>query len=80
MIRTVGGLTQSMRAAVSGNRELENWELAPLCALGIIVSAIAVLLFWKPKVLAWPMAFLAGWVGISIIVEAILLWRKGGTR
>jgi phosphatidylserine/phosphatidylglycerophosphate/cardiolipin synthase-like enzyme len=77
MIRTVGGLSQSMRAAVSGNRELENWELAPICALGVFVIAIAVLLAWKPKVLAWPMAFLAAWVGVSLIVEAVRLWRRG---
>jgi phosphatidylserine/phosphatidylglycerophosphate/cardiolipin synthase-like enzyme len=77
MIRTVGGLSQSMRAAVSGSRELENWELAPVFALGVLVIMIAVLLAWKPKMLAWPMAFLAAWVGLSLIVEAIRLWRRG---
>jgi hypothetical protein len=66
-----------MRAAVSGSRELENWELAPVFALGVLVITIAVLLAWKPKMLAWPMAFLAAWVGLSLIVEAIRLWRRG---
>jgi phosphatidylserine/phosphatidylglycerophosphate/cardiolipin synthase-like enzyme len=77
-VRTVGGLGHSITAAVSGNRQLEIWELMPLLALGILVSVIAGLLVWKPHVLAWPFAILAGWIGVSLILEAFGVWRRRG--
>jgi cardiolipin synthase A/B len=75
MMRTVGGLGHSVTAAMSGNRQLELWELAPLFLLGALVTLLGALAYWKPKVLAWPFAVIAAWVGISFIWEALGVFR-----
>jgi phosphatidylserine/phosphatidylglycerophosphate/cardiolipin synthase-like enzyme len=76
VIRTVSAMGRSMGAAVTGNRRLEEFEFAPLLSFGALLVAAAALTMWRPILLAWPLALLAGWTGISFIVEAIMLWRR----
>ena len=47
-LRAITGLGHSLSAAVMGSRELEEWELAPLFAVGLLVTAIAVLALFFP--------------------------------
>jgi phosphatidylserine/phosphatidylglycerophosphate/cardiolipin synthase-like enzyme len=75
-LRAITGLGHSLSAAVMGSRELEQWELAPLFTVGLLVTAIAVLAFFFPKALAMPIALLAGWAGLTLIVESFGLWRE----
>ena len=75
-VRAITGLGHSLSAAVMGSRELEQWELAPLFTVGLLVTTIAVLAFFFPKAIALPIAVLAGWVGVSLIVESFGLWRE----
>ena len=79
MIRTVGGLSHSISAAVSGNRQLEIWEIWPMILLSLVSVAVAVVLVWHPRLLAWPFAVFAGWVGLSFASEAWQLWRRRKT-
>ena len=53
-LRTMTGLGHSVSAAVTGNRELESWEFAPLLTLGALLTAQAVLAVFKPGWLIWP--------------------------
>jgi len=76
VMRTVTGLGRSIGAAVSGNRRLEDFEFGPLFTFGGLLTVIAVLGIVYPKSLAWPFAMLAGWTGVSFIVEAVSLWRR----
>ena len=62
--------------AVMGSRELEQWELAPLFTVGLLVTAIAVLAFFFPRAIALPVVVLAGWGGLTLIVESFGLWRE----
>jgi hypothetical protein len=79
VMRTVGGLTNSIGAAVTGNRQLEIWELLPLLLLGLFVLAIGVVAWRAPRVLAWPLAIACIWVGLSFVAEAAGLLRRRGS-
>ena len=76
VIRTVRAMGRSMGAAVTGNRRLEDFEFAPLLTFGALLIAGSALVIWRPVVLAWPLAVLAAWTGISFVVEAATLWRR----
>ena len=72
------GLGHSVSAAVTGNRELESWEFAPLLTLGALLTAQAVLAVFKPGWLIWPFVVVMGWVGLSFLFEGSRLWLKRG--
>jgi hypothetical protein len=78
-MRTVSGLGRSIGAAVTGNRRLEDFEFAPLFWFGTLLTVVAALGFYYPRGIAWPIAALAGWSGVSFAIEALTLWlrRKG---
>ena len=75
-VRAITGLGHSLSAAVMGSRELEQWELAPLFTAGLLVTAVGILAFFFPKAVALPIAVLAGWGGLTLIVESFGLWRE----
>ena len=80
MIRTVTGVGRSIGAVVSGNRPIEDFEIAPLVGAGVLLALIAALAFWAPKVLAWPVAVIAAWTAASFMVEAVVMWRRGSSK
>jgi cardiolipin synthase A/B len=45
-----------------------------IIALALIFLAIAILGFWAPRVLAWPIAFLVFWLGVASLFRA---WPRG---
>jgi len=77
VVRTVTGLGRSLGAAMTGNRPLEDFEYPPLFVFGTLLVAFALLAFFKPKALAWPVALVGMWAGVSLLAEAfqILLRR-----
>lgn len=74
-LRAITGLGHSLGAAVMGSRELEDWEVAPLFGVGLVLVGVAVLAIMFPRILTWPLAVLAGWAGISLIAESMGLLR-----
>lgn len=76
VMRTVSGIGRSIGAAVTGNRPLEEFEYAPLFSFGTLLGIVAVLGIVYPKVLAWPFAILAGWTALTIVFDAVTLWRQ----
>jgi hypothetical protein len=80
MIRTVTGVGRSIGAVVSGNRPLEDFEIAPLVGAGVLLGLLAALAFWAPKALAWPIAVIAAWTGASFMVEAAVMWRRRSAK
>ncbi len=80
VMRTMSGIGRSIGAAVTGNRRLEEFEYAPLFTFGALLSTCSVLAITYPRVVAWPLALLAGWTGASLVIEAAALWRRRRTR
>ena len=80
VMRTVTGLGRSIGAAVTGNRRLEDFEFAPLFTFGTLLAVLAAIGIVYPRVIAWPLAGLAGWSGLSFVWRAISMWgRRNGT-
>lgn len=77
VMHTVTGLGRSIGAAVTGNRPLEDFEFAPLLTFGLTLFALGAVVFWQPVLLAWPLAILLAWTGVSFTVEAVAAWRRG---
>jgi len=75
-LHTVTGIGHSLGAAVTGSRPLETWEFGPLMLFGSVLTVVGGLVFWSPWLLAWPLALLAVWVGLSFVTESIGLWRR----
>jgi cardiolipin synthase A/B len=76
-LRTMTGISHSVSAAVTGNRQLEAWEWSPLLTLGGLLVALSALTWWKPAWLAWPATIVLGAVGLGFIARAVSLWRHG---
>ncbi len=65
-------------AALTNRRHLAPAEASLLVYMAIAIIALSALVFWKPHVLAWPLAAIGVWVGCSWVYKAIGLRR--GTR
>ncbi len=80
VVRAMTGVSRSIGAAVTGSRPLENFELMPVLSVGLILAGLAVLGLLAPRALAWPLAVVAAWVGVTFLVEAWALWHRGGPK
>lgn len=76
VVRTMSGLGHSIGAAVTGNRPLEDFEMAPVLAFGVFLAALALLGWFAPRAIGWPVAIVAGWMAATFFVEAWRLWRR----
>jgi len=56
-------------------RSLEDFEATPLTVAAALLLGFALLGFFAPHLLAWPVAALAAWVGITFLAEAWTVWR-----
>jgi cardiolipin synthase len=63
-------LANTVGAAIANRRVLGDSERGVLTFSGGALVALAVLGFWLPELLAWPLAAFCGWLGLS------LLWRR----
>jgi len=79
-VRAVSGVGSSLGAVVTGSRRLEDFEVVPLVGAGVLLIALATLGFLRPVLLAWPLAFLTVWTGLSFLGEAVKLWRARRRR
>lgn len=74
-MRTVTGVGRTIGAAVTGNRPLEGFEVKPIMAIAVLLAVVAVIGVMAPRVLAWPLALVAGWTAVTFIAEAWYVWR-----
>ena len=74
--RTVTGVGRCLGAAVTGNRLLENFEARPIAVAGALLVALALTAVFAPATVAWPLAAIALYVGITFLVEAWTTWRQ----
>jgi len=66
----------ALGAALTNRRTLGSAEAGLLTAFAVLTIGIAVLAAWFPRILAWPVAVLCGWLGVSWAWKAFTLWRK----
>ena len=62
-------LANSIGAAITNRRVLGTAELGPLLASGVALLICAGIAAVWPRLLAWPLAVLAAWIGTSLIVR-----------
>ena len=69
----------SVGAALTNRRTLAPAETGLLTIVAIITICIAIIAAWFPRILAWPVAVLCGWLGVAWAWKAWTLWRKPAT-
>jgi cardiolipin synthase len=64
-------IANSVGAAIANRRVLGRSETSLLVIGGVVLVACAIVGFFWPRVVAWPLAALALWVGASLFVQCI---------
>jgi cardiolipin synthase len=67
----------ALGAALTNRRTLAPAETGLLSIGAVITIAIAIVAAWFPRLLAWPVAILCGWLGVAWGWKAWMLWRRG---
>lgn len=73
-------LANSIGAAIANRRELGAAEAGPLLIAAVVLCAGAIVALVWPRVIAWPLAVLALWVGIAALVQYLGACRKRRER
>ena len=69
----------ALGAALTNRRTLGPAEAGLLTGVALFTIFTAILSAWFPRILAWPVAVLCGWLGVSWLWKAWTLWRKPPT-
>ncbi|HVT33529.1 MAG TPA: phospholipase D-like domain-containing protein [Rhodanobacteraceae bacterium] len=64
-------IANSVGAAIANRRVLGRSETSLLAIGGGVLFACAIVGFFWPRVIAWPLAVLALWIGVSLFVQCI---------
>lgn len=63
-------MRSGLRAVVTGNRDLEDYEQWPVVLLGMFLLGVAAVALWAPRVLAVPVAAICGVFGVYVSARA----------
>ena len=66
----------ALGAALTNRRALGPAEVGLLWTVSAAMIAIAVVAAWFPRILAWPVAVILGWLGVAWGWKALVLWHK----
>ncbi|MES2720927.1 MAG: phospholipase D-like domain-containing protein [Pseudomonadota bacterium] len=66
-------VSRAMALAVRESRRLGPADATALMLLGLIGLSIALLAFWRPAWVAWPLATISAWVSVNLLRIA---WRR----
>jgi cardiolipin synthase len=69
-------LATTLGAAIGNRRVLADAETRPLLGGAIALVVVAVVAALWPRVLAWPVAALAAWIGISLVARWARMRRR----
>jgi cardiolipin synthase len=69
-------LANSIGAAITNRRVLGAAECTPLLVAGIVLFVAAAFAALWPRLVAWPFAMLALWIGTSLVARYVELRRK----
>ncbi|MEP7096311.1 MAG: phospholipase D-like domain-containing protein, partial [Dokdonella sp.] len=70
-------IANSLGAAIMNRRVLGPAESGPLLVAGSVLLVCAVLTLIWPRVIAWPLAVLAIWIGTSLIIRYLDVRKRG---
>ena len=83
LLREVGNLGSAVGAAVTGQRPLESFEFRPLITFGTALLLLAILGFWKPQIVFWPIGAVLAALGVQLVArgfQARFSRRRGRTN
>lgn len=66
----------ALGAALTNRRMLGPAEAGLLRWMAVVFIGIAAVAAWFPHLIAWPIAVLAGWVGVAWGLKGLRLWRR----
>ena len=66
----------ALGAALTNRRQLGPAEAGLLAKMAALVLALAAVAIVWPRILAWPLAVFAAWLGIAWAVKAFVIWRR----
>ena len=66
----------ALGAALTNRRTLGQAEAGLLTVVAVFTVCVAILAAWFPRILAWPVAVVCGWLGVAWSWKAWTLWRK----
>jgi cardiolipin synthase A/B len=64
-------------AAFTNRRVLEPVEGRLMVIVGVLLLFLAVLSWFFPKALAYPLVFFLGWIALALVYRGIRLWAEG---
>jgi cardiolipin synthase len=67
----------ALSAALTNRRQLGPAEAGLLLRMGILVILVAVVAAIWPAVVAWPLAFILAWFGLTWLAKSAQLRRRG---
>ena len=73
MLSGVVRVGSTLNAAVRGNRPLNLAESSSLFSISFIFGILALLAIFFPKLIAYPIAGVAGWAGLWLLIKAMKL-------
>ena len=69
-------LTRAVALAVRESRPLSPTDASLLALLGTLGLLLAIISFWKPQLIAWPLGFFSAWISIHLLRIAHKRYRK----
>ena len=69
-------MRSGLKAVVSGQRDLEEYEQWPVVVLGMLLLAAAAVAIWSPRVLTIPFAVACGALGLYISARTLGRWGR----
>lgn len=70
------GIGRAVGAAVRGHRVLGPAEAKLMASAGVVLLAVAALAAWWPWLVAVPLAGIAGWIAVALLLRAWQLHRE----
>jgi cardiolipin synthase len=67
---------KTVGAAIADRRVMGAAEAKVLAASGLLLMALGILGWWKPRVLAAPLAVMAVWIGVALLIRAFRLRKQ----
>jgi cardiolipin synthase A/B len=77
--RVLGRLARAgsvLGRALLGQPVVGRGDAGWIAALAMILMAVAAVGFWSPRMLAWPIAFLAFWLAVAALIRAFARARR----
>jgi cardiolipin synthase len=73
-------LANTVGAVITDRRELSDAGITPLLGGAAVLLVLAVIGAWWPQAIAWPLAALAAWFALNLLIDALRRRRQRAAR